>query len=308
MKREGKIKSLVVMSMIVGILLLSLASAGWMDWLRETITGRASFQETNVTITLVGVNMVSIIVQNATMVDTDVDPTEEGTVNITFNVTVIDADGAGDINASSVIAEFLRADEGTRQNNTGCTENTGQSTSTSKNFTCTVTLWYFDAPGAWGVNVTANDLGNTTYNSTNYLYNFSYDQLQAIKINPDGVYWTSISIGAENQTANNNTVINNTGNYNATGNVELNATNLYSGANFLDVGNISIGIDTGSECNGTTMVNAENTGISGVILERGNLTLGVSNETIYYCLQQVPSIPTGTYDTTTEGAWTIRLA
>jgi hypothetical protein len=38
MKREGKIKSLVVISVLFGILFVSLASAGWFDWFKQTLT------------------------------------------------------------------------------------------------------------------------------------------------------------------------------------------------------------------------------------------------------------------------------
>ena len=308
MKREGKVKSLVVISVLIGVLFMSFASAGVIDWIKATITGKASFQQTNVSVTLVGVDPVSITVHNATLVDTDVDPTESGQVNITFNVTVTDVNGASDINTSSVFASFLKPNEETRANTTGCVENSGEDTANSKNFSCTIAMWYFDAPGGWTINVSARDLGNGSVNSTDY-YNFSYDQLQAIEIYPESVFWNSVSVGSTNQTASNSTMINNTGNYNATGNIEINATNLYSGSNFLDVGNISIGIDVGSECNGTFMVNAENTAVSGIVLERGNLSTGNANETIYYCIAQVPSnLPSGTYDTNSSGAWTIKLA
>jgi len=307
MKREVKVKSFLLISGIIGILLLSLVSAGWFDWVKKTITGYDTSRPTNVSVTVLGADMVSLVVHNGTLIDTVVDPTEEGYVNILFNVTVTDPNGATDINTSSVTARFVKVGEGTRVNTTGCTENAGQSTPTSKNFTCTISLAYFDAPGAWTINVSARDLGNSSINSS-VRYNFTYDQLQSLKIDPSEVFWNSVISGATNQTAGNSTIINNTGNYNMTGNIGINATNLYSGANFLDVGNVSVGIAAGSECNGTFMVNAIDTTISGVVLERGNLTLGVSNDTIYYCLATVPtSLPSGTYDTTTEGSWTIKL-
>jgi len=307
MKREGKIKSLVLISGLMGILLLSLVSAGWFGWIKETITGKATSRLTNVSVTVVGADMVSIVVHNGTLTGDPVRPTEEGSLSVLFNVTVTDTNGANDINTSSVKAYFLKPNEATRQNITGCVENSGQNTDTSRNFTCTITLWYFDAPGGWTINVSASDLGNKSTNSTDY-YNFSCEQLQAIKMDPSEVFWNSVVSGSTNQTAGNNTKINNTGNYNITGKIKVNATNLYSGSNFLDVGNISIGLYTGSECNGTFMVAAEETTINGLVLERGNLTQGVSNETIYYCLATVPAIlPSGTYDTNTTGSWTIKL-
>ncbi len=307
MKREGKKETFIVFSILVSIMFLSLVSATWFGWVKETITGKATSRLTNVSVTIVGADMVSIVVHNETLVDTAVDPTEEGNVTMIFNVTISDVNGASDINASSITARFSKVGEATRANTTGCVENSGQGTATSKNFTCTITLFYFDGPGAWTINVSARDLGNISLNSTVH-YNFSYDQLQSIKMDPNSVYWNSVVAGSTNQTAGNTTKINNTGNYNMTGKIQVNATNLYSGANFLDVGNISIGLATGSECNGTFMANAIDTAISGVILEKGDLSLGISNETLFYCIATAPSmLPSGTYDTITEGSWTIKL-
>ncbi|OGJ21610.1 hypothetical protein A3K73_02955 [Candidatus Pacearchaeota archaeon RBG_13_36_9] len=307
MKREAKARSLIIVSGLIGILLLTIVSAGWLDWIQKTVTGKDTYRPTNVSVRVVGADMVSIVVHNETMTGTPVTPTEEGSFDVLFNVTITDINGASDINTSSVKAEFLRPNEATRSNTTGCVENSNQGTTYSKNFTCTITIWYFDALGGWTINVSASDLGNTSTNSTDR-YNFSMGQLQALKIDPEEVFWNSVVAGSTNQTAGNSTKINNTGNYNLTDKIRINATNLYNGTNFLDVGNVSVGIDTGSECNGTFMVDGENTNIDNLDLEKGNLSLGVANETVYYCLATVPAgLPTGVYDTITEGSWTISL-
>jgi hypothetical protein len=232
------------------------------------------------------------------------DLTEENYTNVEFNVTVSDENGASDINYSSVIANFTREGETLRSGS--CTNISGQDTPTTMNFSCTIEMWYWDENGNWNITVTASDNnGESAINTTEY---FQINLLQAIKIAPNGIFWNNLVSGAENQTASNSTVINNTGNYNATGKIEINATNLYNGEFYIDVANISMGTDTGSECNGTFMQASEDVAVSGVVLERGNLTLGTSNDTIYYCMIEVPSnLPSGTYDTTTAGAWTIRL-
>lgn len=306
MKREVKKQALIVFSLLISIMFFSLVSASWFGWIKETITGKATSGTSNVSVTVVGADMVSIVVHNITLTGSVVQPVEEQSIDIYFNVTVYDVNGANDINVSSVKSYFLKTNEPVRSN-TSCPENSGQGTTNSKNFTCKISMWYFDAQGGWTINVSASDLGNRSTNST-ARYNFSFQQLQAIKIAPNEVFWNSVVAGSTNRTAGNSTRINNTGNYNLTSKIQVNATNLYSGTNFLDVGNVSIGIDSGSECNGTFMINGANTPISNLILEKGNLSAGLANKTIYYCLANVPSsLPTGTYDTTTEGSWTISL-
>jgi hypothetical protein len=315
-KKRGKRElHTVIFSIMIVFLLITGVSAGLFDWFKGTITGKASSQPTNVSITIAGINSVTITVWNQSLNGTVVDPTEENSSALIFVVTVRDADGTSDLNDSSVVASFYKGSD-IRSNTSACSKIAGNSTTLTQNYSCTVRMWYWDAAGAWTINISANDLGNQTY-----IYNtstvFSYDQLQAIKLTPPVIYWTSVTIGATNKTAANATTVNNTGNYNATGKISINATNLYSGSNFLDVGNITSDVDTGgascsgdacTECDGTVLSNAINTAISGVILETGNLSLSRSNETLYYCLKSIPStIPSGVYDTSTGGSWSIKL-
>jgi hypothetical protein len=310
MKKWSKKRGVYIVFLIFVILFISTASAGVFDWLKK-ITGGATSRPTNMSITIAGNIPISIRVWNQTLTGTSVDPTEESFTSIVFNITVIDGDGVSDINDSSVKAELYNAT--TRKNISACSEISGESTSNSSNYTCSVDLWYWDTAGTWTINVTANDLGNQSYISNN-TETFNYDQLQAIKISPAVIYWPTAAPGDANTTANtgNYTIINNTGNYNATGNVAVNALHLYSGANFIDVKNFTVDIDTGgsppAECDGTVLQNGTNATISDSVLEAGNLSLGESNESIYYCLTDVPStIPSGTYDTSTAGSWSIRI-
>jgi hypothetical protein len=116
---------------------------------------------------------------------------------------------------------------------------------------------------------------------------------------------------AINTTANEYTTINNTGNGNLTGRVAVEGMHLYSGANYLSVGNISSDIESGiNSCSGFNLINGTNVTITTTILERGNLSEGgaVGQEVVYYCLTEVPTnLPSGTYDTSNTGAWIIRI-
>ena len=310
---KKKVSNLILLAIfsISFILVISLVSAGVGD-LFNKITGRATSGPTDVTVTISGIDPVDFIVHNSTLIDAVVDPTENSTTTIPVVVTVIDPNGATDINDSSVKIAFFK-DAVTRSNSTACVKLIGQANVTAQNYSCSIGLWYFDVQGDWTINVTATDYGNLTYIS-NADYTFSYDQLQAMVINPATVTWSSVTPGNTNQTSVEDTTINNTGNYDLTGKIQINATNLYSGSNFLDVGNITSDIETGGsppvECVGTQLVASENTAITGVVLAPGNLSEGggTAQEVLYYCLTDIPlTLPSGTYDTTTSGAWTIRL-
>jgi len=318
MKKEmrKRRKTIMIISIVIfAVLLGSIASAGFFDWLKETITGRASTtQQTNVSISVTGVNRVTISVWNDSFVATS--PTEGSNNYIMFNVTVTDTDGNSDINDSSVRAEFINGS--IIRANATCAP--GGTTTNSQNFSCGIDLWYFDLNGQWRINVTANDLGNKTYVS-NYSTDFIYSQLQSIVITPQALSWPSVSPGGTNQTSNNDpTSINNTGNYNATGNLQVQGYNLY-GANgeFINVANLTVDIETNTtctgaeciECGGTNLVNGSAQSVIGSVLERGNLTAGgKANETIYYCIRQIPSgISSQTYSTQNTGgtAWIVKI-
>ena len=175
-------------------------------------------------------------------------------------------------------------------------------------------MWYWDGNGDWNITVYAEDNeGEATMNTTTH---FQYNILYAIIISPPETTF-NVTIGATNQTASLPIVINNTGNYNATGNITVNATNLHSGTNYLDAGNFTVDIDTGGagcsdegclECDGTALENATEKTLSNSMLEKGNLSAGKSNESLYFCLTEVPTtLPSGTYNTQTIGSWTIRI-
>ena len=312
------IKVIIFVGLLI-LLILPLASAGFFSDFRARITGELSSQPTNVSVSVTGVNAVTINVFNNTLTGSVTDPTDDSLNNIEFFVTVTDSDGVNDINDSSVNATFSKTGQPTRTNSS-CVL-VGDIDSNSANFSCTISMYYFYEIGSWNITVFGNDLGNTTAQA-NTSQIFQYNQLQAIKISPTSLTFPSVSPGDVNQTSDNDpTLINNTGNFDVTlDNVQINAINLAGvtiSTDFIFAANFSVGIFTGStvECNSTAtnLVNGTDTFINDTILPPGNNSLSYSNSTsgqeqIYYCIQNVPSsISSQTYSTSTLGSWTVKI-
>ncbi len=236
-------------------------------------------------------------------------PVEAGYKIIKFNVTINDTDGVNNLNDSSVTANFSKTDEALREN-ISCVETLGANTSSAQNYSCTIAMWYFDGSGNWNVTVYGEDTsGGSGINTST---SFQYNQLKALIISPSGIGF-NVERGQTNQTANTGISINNTGNYNATGNIGIEAIDLYGKGNadgyVISCGNFTADTDSGeTSCAGVVLQNATNVTITSSVLERGNLSDAKAQETIYYCMKTVPSIiVSGVYDTSTAGSWTITL-
>ncbi len=283
---------------------------------KETITGYASStQQTNVSIAVSGANPITIFVWNSSF-SGGIDPIEETTRAVQFNVTIWDPDGVSDINTTSVSVNITRGGVLTSRYNSSCKTISGESNATAQNFSCTVTMWYWDSIGGWNINVSATDLGNLSF-INNASANFSYNQLQSIKIDPKSLTWLAVSLGATNQTSNNDpTTINNTGNYNASTKLAINAINLHgqtTTSEFINVKNFSVFYATGVgpppvECNGTLLTNGTDVAFTWSVLEAGNLSASQAQEQVYYCINKIPStISSQTYSTLNGGSWTVKL-
>ena len=297
-----------VFSVLTVLVLISFVSAGPFDW----ITGQASSQETNVSVTIQGTNPTVIQVFNESL--GAVSPTEANTTLVSFEVLVSDADGVNDIVDSSVTVNFSRAGEELRLNAT-C-QFVADVDSTTANYTCAADMFWYDEAGAWTISVGANDTGNGTfqYNTTQ---SFTYSELKALVISPAALTWATLSTGAVNQSSSNDpTVINNTGNFNGTINLTgINILGETNNSDFIDVANFTTALFTGSnaECavangdNVTVLTNATAVVVNSSVANRGNFTAGTGagQEDFYYCIPVVPTVPSQTYSTTAGGAWTI---
>lgn len=318
MKFEKKLIAFAVF-----VLMLTFVSASFGDWVKG-ITGRASFGETNATVTITGSNNVTVIIWNYTLTGSVVNPTEDGVKFLVFNLTVSDADGAADINTSSISMNVTKT-SGLTKANSSCTE-VGTATATSKNYTCGFQMWYFEEAGQWTITASANDYGTQNYKQNTST--FQWGSLTAMVISPVSLTWPGLSPGQTNQTASNDpTLINNTGNYNVT-NLTITGINLVGAdpSYYIGAGNITVDVATGGSCSGgacvecgvsaatggVTMANATALEIYGAGLARGNHSVGdgtTGQEQLYYCMVNVPSnILSQTYSTAGGNEWTITIS
>lgn len=326
MKKEGLVGIIILASTIFLIMPLISASA-FSDFFNKIFFSPGP-QPTNVTISVTGANQAQIVyVQTATPIS----PIENGSVNVNVNVTMYDPDGVNDLDHNSVKV-FLNTSvigEATRSN-LSCIHIIGQDAPISSpnraNYSCTATMWYWDAGGGWTVNATGRDVGNGAVVSNASTY-FTYSQLKAMAITPLGLLWSSLATGAYNQTSTNDpTIINNTGNYNLLiGITSYDLVGQTTRSEYIPAGNFSSSPTTGfilggaendpKECNSaginmaTSLVNATNTPIIGATANKGNLSLnnGTGQRSVYYCLRQVPAsgLSSQTYSTVNSAGQSI---
>ncbi|MBI2045528.1 hypothetical protein HYT23_05720 [Candidatus Pacearchaeota archaeon] len=296
---------------ILIVLVLSTASAGFFDFFKAKITGKATSSPVTINITVSGTATPSIVVMdNQSMTSLVSGPTEGPTATtVSINLTAYDADGFGDINDSDLRIYFTLSGESTRSN-TSCL-NTVDFGTYYANFTCKVTMYWLDGSGTW--TITANVSDSTARNASNTSANFFVGALDAFAIAPTTLTWGSITAGATNQNASNNPLLlNNTGNINK--NISVNTTNLRGETNpnlALWAGNFSISAE--SACRAQNMTDHSFLNITSATLPKGNFTINngtAGQEKITVCLNLAGSELTAqSYSTanSTEGTWTVKI-
>jgi hypothetical protein len=295
---------------IIIILTLSMVSA-WTFW--NKITGKANTATVGLNITVTSGRIPAIIaVYNNTITG---DPIASGTVEgpaatyvvIVFNAS--DPDGVGNLNNATAKINITSADgtSATRQN-TSCNPLTGQSGAYSQNYSCNITMWWFDKPGAWNISAYITDAnGNVGYNQS--VKNFSVGTTDGLKANQTALTWPSINPGATNTEANQFIGINNTGNryqsllVNSSDLIGETDPNKALGANNFTVKNVA-------GCAGTAMVNRTDTNITSAKLYSGNYTLndGTAQGNLYVCLATSNAdLSAQSYSTAVLGAWIVKI-
>ena len=235
---------------------------------------------------------------------------------LTVNFSVYDANGASNLNSSTASINFTKSGEASRQNNS-CVMY--ESSGNYANYTCNVTMWWFDAAGNdWKIYANISDLdSNIAVNDT---IDFTVNSLTGFVVDYSSLNFATLVAGSHNQTPVNHFTLNNTGNVDITlGNIEVNATDLVGEKTynqFLFAGNFSASPYTGDkiECNitgsATQMNNYTFTKVSNTLLTAGNYTLnnGIGQEELYFCLREVGiELTQQQYSTDVFGSWTIRI-
>ncbi|MBI2044606.1 hypothetical protein HYT23_00955 [Candidatus Pacearchaeota archaeon] len=298
MKRELN----VVLSFVVVVLMLSLASANIFDLFKSS--GKASFGSQDVSVTVAGTNAPTIDQPNAAIANQN--PTEGTTTAVAFQVVVTDLDGVANIDDSSLIARVSR---GATTRTATCINPTNVDADT-RSYDCTINMQYYDENGEWDFYGEIKDQETNTGTRTVVPY-FTYTLLTSMQVplSPATLSWPSLSPSASNVLSNNDpTNVVNTGNYN--GNVFLQAYYLQgetTPAESIPVNVFSVDSATGgippSECDiGVTAVQLGpadgNTVDTGISSNKGN----PSGANVYYCITSVPSVSSQVYSTSTRGA------
>ena len=305
---------------IVGIFLIlavPLTSAGLYDWVKK-ITGKATSQQVELNISVGAGNPPSItFLTVSSPVDLNEGPSS---TPVEVNFTVNDPDGAGNINDSSAYVNFTKAGEDLRFNSS-CIKTA--SAGNEANYTCTVTMFWFDGAGVWNISALISDINSNT--GTNNTETLTVNTLTGFVAAPAALTFPTINPGTFNTTATNDPVVlNNTGNQDITdGNIQINATNLRGETDSnlaLYSGNFSVGNSTGAadpECDtsGNTASRMNETSgnyatVKGTSLPAGNFTIndGTAQEELYFCLVYAgQELTQQAYSTSQEGAWTIKV-
>jgi hypothetical protein len=236
-----------------------------------------------------------------------------------INFSVNDSDGAVNLVNTSAQINISKSGEKTRFNvSCGIKDYGGY----NANFTCNVTMWWFDGNGNWNVNVNISDLnGHTTSNTTQTL---TLSTLTGFVMSPAYLNFSVLTPGTSNQTPINHLTLNNTGNVYITG-IQTNASDLRgedNSAYALYAGNFSVSNYTGGniECNVTGTTNLSATALynwtyvnlTAGLLPDGNFTVNdgsTGQEKMYFCLREVGwELTQQYYSTANLGAWTVKIA
>jgi hypothetical protein len=302
--KKGNKKKILSVVIVVSILLISISfvSAGF--W--NKITGRVV---QNMSITVLGLSPVTVNYISNPGSPTPVTPILSTYLPVVFEVHVLDSDGFGDINTSSVWINVSY--NGVDRINNSCSYHGNIINLNTANFTCTVNMWYWDPPKDWNVTVKANDKGNLTeqINNTGIL---SYGGMNSLEIYPVVLNWPSVSPAGSNNIIplNGPILINNTGNYDNT--VEIKAFDLLdeqTQTNSLSSKNFSIDIDGDACSGGTQLANNSFMPVTGSDSNPGNLSVGDGRgqEVFSYCIPVFPTLPSRTYSTKYGGSWELRV-
>ncbi|MFA5952961.1 MAG: hypothetical protein WC812_00010 [Candidatus Pacearchaeota archaeon] len=304
MKKEASLTFVFLFALI--IISLPLISAGFPEFWNK-VTGKVTTSPVDLNITVTSGSAPLIYsVQNSTMTDVSSGLNEgPNPTYITINFSVSDTDGNANINDSSARINFTKTGETTRENLT-CTES--GSSGNYANYTCNVTMWWWDGAGLWNITAYISDINSNS--GINDSQKFSVGTTAGFQVTPSSLTFSSISPGATNQQATNDPMsLNNTGNL--VRNVQINATNLYGEQNNVyALGASNFSVNTADACAGTAMVSQTYTSISGASLPIGNYTIndGTAQEQLYFCLDSSNSnLISQSYSTSEAGAWTIKI-
>jgi hypothetical protein len=227
-------------------------------------------------------------------------PAAGSTTAVTFWFIANDSNTANDLVNSTSTATLTASGETTRANSP-CT-GMNDPTTNSRNFSCTVNMYYYDAATTWTINVTVNDSANNK--AVNDTRTFSYQGLLHINLTSNTLSWTGQAANTFNRSADSSINLSNIGNL-VIRNITVKGFELLKdgtdSVNKLGASNFSVTNYTGRTCAVGLKTTLSNNSEVNMTLNMTTYVYnkGVSNTSLYYCLD-IPNVLTGTYNTTNQ--------
>ena len=239
-------------------------------------------------------NYYTPIITNLTSVPAT-DPHAGNITTIFINFTVTDTDGVTELNDSTARVVFNKS---TATRNGTCLPNDFNTTSTR--YTCNVSMWYYDDPGVWSINVSVSD--NTSRTAFNATTSFTYNSLSSISLNISQLSFGTVYLRTPTGAINDPIIINNTGNTDFT-NISLRAYDLVGVTNsaYIIYAN-QFGVGSTDMFN-NTLQNNTFIPISGTSLTHG----ASATEEVYIWVNITYDIPAQDYNSNIHGAWMIMV-
>ena len=300
---KSKKREMLILLVILILLLLAVPVVfeGFSDFLNK-ITGWLGYDYASVSIT-VG-NQIPTVEYVSSISLQEVSAGNVSYISFTFNAT--DADGAGNLDDATAVSSFSLTGEIIRTN-TSC--DFLAEAGNTREYNCTIGIWYWDGAGDWTINATIEDTNDA--HAENSSTTFTLLETTAMVMSPTALEWPSVNLTSTDVLSNTDPItVNNTANKNITdGNVNVTAIGL-TGADitseFIYAENFSV--NTANACGGTDMVNNTATGISGATIDKGNNSAGDGQEELYFCLKgMLQTISAQTYSATGGDSWTIAV-
>jgi hypothetical protein len=307
MKRESGIVILILL-----ILIVPLVSAGFFQNLKTTITGKATTANVQMNLSIMSGSPViwNMILPSATTLIDGPSPTF-----IVINFSVNDSDGSSNLINTSASINISKAGDSARFNSSCAMINSG---GYQANYTCNVTVWWFDGDGQWVVSANISD--SNAHVVSNTTKNITINTLTGFVMAPPALNFSTLTPGTYNQTPTNFLTLNNTGNQNIAG-IQVNASDLRgenNGVYAIPAANFSVSIYTGGyiECNitasATVLSNMTYVNLTTSLLPRGNFSVNDGNtgqERDYFCLRHVGGeLTQQAYSTKAFGNWVVKIA
>ncbi len=318
-----------IISILIILFTSSFVSAGFFDWFNK-ITGRASTTgsvDINISVGA-GSAPVVILVYNTSFAGGVTLNDGPSNTNLTINFSVRDADGATNLNTTSAFMNVTKSNEPTRANYS-CSQIS--SSGNDANYSCKVSLFWFDSDGVWTINASIKDMSsNFAANDTTIL---TINTLTGF-VGTGALSFSTLNPGATNQTPTTAIRLNNTGNQNIfKGGISVNATSLRGETDdtkYLYSGNFSISNSSGAsnpQCDiitstaagtainltsvsGESFIKVNGTSINATLM-RGNYTINngaTGQEDLYACLRLAGTeLTQQAYSTLSFGPWTIKI-